>query len=274
MRYGLLPLPKDTRDFSVGAIYTLPALKELPDSFDVDTLDVKDQKESDFCAAFSSCTVSEVQEDVRLAPEWTFAMSKTLSGNVDDYGQDLRTIMKTHVKFGALEKRDSPFSVETRSPEFLRDIKNWPDLRHKALWHKKASFMDCKGPYDAFDNIRATIWKFRKENRVVESGILWGWDIHTERINDIGNPEGGHAIVYKGWKGEYLVMQNSYGRTAGRNGTHLVHRSVVNEYVGMYGAFIFQDITVDEARWYKTNNKKVDASWIMNLLMSMVNLVK
>jgi len=272
--YGLLPLPKDTRDLSVGAIYTLPALKDIPDRFEIHTLEIKDQKDTDFCAAFSSCTASEIQENVLLSPEWTFAMSKTLSGNVDDYGQDLRTIMKTHVKFGALEKRDAPFSVDTHGSDFLRDIKNWSDLRQKALYHKKASFMDCKGPYDAFDNIRATMWKFRKEKRLVESGLLWGWDTKIEKINDIGNPMGGHAIVFKGWKGDYMIMQNSYGRKAGRNGEHLVHRSIDNKYVDMYGAFMFQDITPEEARWYRDNGKKVDTTWIMNLLLSLMGVVR
>lgn len=273
MRYGLLPLPKDPRDISVGALYSLPKLSEIPDKFSIDTLEVKDQEESDFCAAYSSCTVSEIQEDVALEPAWSFAMSKTLSGDADSYGQDLRTMMKTHVKFGAIEKKQSPFSIKNKSPDFLRRIKNWPtELRQKALYHKKGSFMDCKGPYDAFDNIRACVWKFRKEKRAVESGIMWGWPVDTERINDVGTPEGGHAIAYIGWNGEYLMMQNSYGKSAGRNGVHLVHRSVVNKYVDMYGAFMFQDLSADEAKWYRDNGKKVDQSWVITLLQSFFKL--
>ena len=272
MQYGLLPLPKDERDLSVGAIYSLPKLSEIPDSFDIETLEVKDQKESDFCSAYSSTTASELQEGVRLEPSWIFAMSKTLSKDPDSFGQDLRTIMSAHVKFGGIEERTSPFSIENKSSDFLRHAENWPNLRKNALWHKKCSYMDCKGNFDAYDNIRACIWKFRKEKRLVVSGLLWGWPTETERINDVGNPAGGHAIVYKGWKGEYLIMQNSYGRKAGRNGVHLIHRSVVNKYVDMYGAYMFQDITPDEARWYKENGKKADKNWLLNMIATLFGI--
>lgn len=274
MQYGLKPLPPDTRDLSVGALYTLPKLSEIPDSFDVGTsLDIKDQQESDFCSAYASTSASELQEGIEMEPAWLFAMSKTLSGDVEDWGQDLRTIMRASVKFGGLERRHSPYSIQNRSADFLRRAENWDDaLRAKALEHKKASFMDCKGQYDAFGNLRATIWRFRKEKRAVVSGLLWGWDTKAERINDIGNPQGGHAILYRGWKGEYLIMQNSYGKEAGRNGIHLVHRNVVNKYVSMYGAYMFQDISVEEARWYRDNGTKVDKNWLINLWRSLVNL--
>lgn len=273
MKYGLLPLPPDPRDLSVGAVFTLPALEDLPDDFALKTLEVKNQGESDFCSAYSSCTVSEIQEGVKLEPSWSFAISKTLSGDAEAFGQDLRTMMKAHVKFGAIEEELSPLSVDNKNSDYLRHIENWPpELRQASLWHKKASFMDCKGPYDAFDNIRACMWKFRKEKRAVVSGLLWGWPIETERINDIGTPEGGHAIAYIGWQGECLRMQNSYGKNAGRNGVHLVRRSVVNKYVDMYGAFMFQDIKPEEARWYKENGKKADRSWVINLLASLFGI--
>ena len=273
MIYGLRELQKDERDLSVGALFSLPKLEELPDSFDIPTLEIKDQGESDFCAAYASCSASEIQEAKKLEPAWTFAISKTLSGDVDEYGQDLRTIMKTHVKFGAIEKSDVDQSIKNRSADHLRRIENWNDkLRRIAIYHKKASFMDCKGPYDAFDNIRACMWKFKNEKRAVVSGVKWGWDSDIEKIDDMGTPKGGHAILYRGWKGEYLLMQNSYGKDAGRNGVHLIHRSVVNDYVGRYGAFMFQDISPEEARWYLNNGKKADRSWLLNLISTFFKL--
>jgi hypothetical protein len=55
MKYGLLPLPKDDRDFKLGALYTLPKLSEIPDAFELDVLGIKDQRDSDFCTAFATC---------------------------------------------------------------------------------------------------------------------------------------------------------------------------------------------------------------------------
>jgi hypothetical protein len=276
-RSGLLPLQKDARDFSLGALYTLPKLSELPEKFEHDVLGIKDQKESDFCTGCATCYISELQERVKLEPSYSFALSKELSGNIEDYGQDLRTAMKTHVNFGAIEEKQSPYSVNNRSPDFLRDIKNWEgDLRIKALAHKKGSYLAVTSPtMDTFDAIRSTIWKFRKEKRGVVSGVQWDWDSEQERIDTFTGKGGGHAIAYVGWDGEYLKLVNSYGRDAGRNGFHWVHRDVVNHYADMFGAFMFIDLSKEEAKFYLDNGTKVkDIDWLWQLLQTMLSVLK
>lgn len=272
---GLLPLPPDSRDLSLGALYTLPKLKDLPNKFELDILGIKDQRSSDFCTGYATCYISELQEKVKLEPSYSFALSKELSGNIDSYGQDLRTGMKTHVKFGAIEEKQSPYSVKNKSPDFLRDIKNWEgELRLKALAHKKSTYLAVTSTfYDDFDTIRATIWRFRKEKRGVVSGVQWDWDSKQERIDTFTGKGGGHAIAYIGWDGDYLKLVNSYGRDAGKGGFHWVHRDVVNHYATMYGAFMFVDLSKDEARFYIDNGTKADVNWVIQLLQTMLKVL-
>jgi len=101
-QFGLLPLPKDKRDFSLGALYKQPKLEELPESFDLGEMRVKNQGDTDYCTAYASCLASEFQEDVSLWPDYTFAASKKISGNKDAWGQNLRHACKGQTKYGAI----------------------------------------------------------------------------------------------------------------------------------------------------------------------------
>ena len=158
---GLRVEPKDTRDIPLGALITLPKLSELPEEFELTPLEVKDQGGSDKCSAYATCTISELQEGVVLDPHYSFAVSKYLSGDVESWGQKLSYALKGHVKVGAIQKDIAPVLDETAS----RDLKNYPDLSLKALEHKKKAYVEITGQYDAYDNVRATIWKYRNENR-------------------------------------------------------------------------------------------------------------
>ena len=261
--YGLQKLLPDPRDFSLGKVVAYPALSELPDNFEHEIFKVKDQRTSDFCAAFASTSASELQEGVELSPEFLFAMSKQISGNVNAWGQDLRSIAKAHAKIGCIEKIQAPYSLDTQTVEFLRDPKNWPtDLDNEALVHAKGSFMDCKGPYDAFDNLRATIWLYRNEKKVPFFGVEWGWSTGEFYIK---KPNGGfgHAILAIGWRtigGEiYLTIQNSYGNV-GDNGKFYLSREVINSFVPTYGAIIMDDMTPAE---YQERLKALSQNWIL-----------
>src|SRR3990167_7919152 len=97
--FGLKETPKDNRDFLLGSIFRLPKLEELPNEFIFDIQKIEDQLDSDFCSAFSSSYLSELQEDVDLEPSLSFAISKVISGDPAEWGQDIRSAMKSHVDF-------------------------------------------------------------------------------------------------------------------------------------------------------------------------------
>lgn len=251
--YGLLPTPVDERDFKLGDITRLPDLSELPKNFLLKGFRVKDQKDTDFCTQFMACGMSELQEGVELCPEWAFAVSKKISGDPEAYGADLRTALSVHTKYGAVESKECPYSVENRDSEFLRRIENYDDaLFTKAITHFKKSYIKVTGQYDVFDNIRATLWKYRSEKRAVGSGVIFGWSTEDFLLDEIPYGGGGHAIYYAGWgvvdNVTYLVLVNSYGKKAGKGGTHYVSREVVNHFGSLFGAYMFLDMSPSEIK--------------------------
>lgn len=278
MRYGLKPTPRDDRDFALGAITTLPSLTELPPNFILPGIKIKDQEESDFCAGFASASMSELQEGVPLSGEWAFAKSKELSGDVDEFGQDIRTALSVHTKHGAVAESDCPYSLRNKDADFLRDIRNYPNLDKKAIKHFKKSYIKVTGPYDHFDNIRATIWKYQNEKRAVVSGLYWGWSKNQQILNTIPTEPRGHAIYYAGWReikeNIYLVLVNSYGKDAGDNGKHYISREVINHFVEMYGAYMFLDMAPDTIKYMLDNSITDRDNWITQLMKSMFTFMQ
>src|SRR3990167_3980865 len=97
---GLNPLLPDERDFSVGSIF---GTFDLPPDVDFTVsrpLRIKQQGDSDECAAYALCGVAEDTEGVELNPDYTFAKTKQLMGEFESWGADLRMAFKSAVKFG------------------------------------------------------------------------------------------------------------------------------------------------------------------------------
>lgn len=275
MNYGLKPTVPDERDFKLGSFVQLPSLSELPASFRFSPLSIKDQRQTDFCSAFMSAGMSELQEGVELSPEWLFAKSKELSGKPEEWGQDIRTALQTHTKHGAVPKAKAPYSVEKKDAEFLRYIKNWPVLDTFAIPHFKKSYAKVTGPYDHFDNIRATIWKFRSERRAVGTGVIWGWPKDQRVINTIAKNGEGHALYINGWTDDdHLEYVNSWGPKAGNKGSYYFHRDVVNFFVDIYGAYTFLDMDKETIKYMVRNGITDRDSRIVELMKVTLTLLK
>lgn len=268
--FGLRPTPEDERDFALGNVVRLPDPKTLPSNFVLEPLSTKDQKDSDFCTAFATCYMSEIQEGTELAPEWTFAVSKVLSNNPENWGQDIRYALKAHVKYGALRKTDSPFTLESSPESTLRYIENWPeDLFQKAVSFRKRSFFKISGQHDHFDNIRGTIYYFRKSKRAAGLGVNWSWPLDNPIIREKNNGIG-HMVTAIGWKEinqePYLIIHNSYGRDVGENGNFYFSRSVINYFVDLYGAYCFVDLAPEEAKLLNKYKLSTKWRWLANFL--------
>lgn len=251
IKEGLLELKPDSRDFKLGKITVLPKLEELPEEFILGPVNVKNQLDTSFCTQMATCGMSELQEGMELEPSWSYAVSQMI--NPTQWGQDMRTALKVHVKYGAIEKKDSPFDLEDETEQFLQDIDNWPkNLFTKAEEHRKKSFFTVDGPYDHFDNIRASIYRFRDLKRAVGIGFRWVWDLEEAMIPNISNGGVGHMVYVIGWTKKEgrtrLIIQNSYGKDVGDKGKHYFPREIVNETAERYGIFMFVDLSVEIAR--------------------------
>lgn len=111
LKPGLKELPADPRDFSLGQFIDWPKLEDLPEEYELVTLEVKNQQETDMCAAFAATTLSEIQEGVLLSPEYAFAKTKQIEGDYLSWGTNLRSICKMMTKIGIIEAKDAPFKL-------------------------------------------------------------------------------------------------------------------------------------------------------------------
>lgn len=269
---------KDDRDHLGGTLFDLPKIESLPKTFILSgDFKVKNQGALDFCSAYASCLASQFQEKTELEPSFSFMMSKVLTGDKEVWGQQLRDIARSHVKYGALDINDCPISmlVNTERDEIV-DVVNWGDIKKlldKAIKHKKQSFFWVTGNYDHFDNIKATLWKFKDEDRAIVFGTLWDneWLFDTRIIQNVAKSGFGHALCIVGFTEEngeeYLIVQNSWGDNS-IGGRHLFSREVINQAVDRYGAFMFSDISAEEQKWYNEHGVKIEQSFIGEIIIA------
>jgi hypothetical protein len=266
-------LKKDPRDFKLGAVFKQIKLESVPntDFRTNDTFYVKDQGEDDLCSAYAVTAVSEDQEGEELLPEYQFLKTKLLSGDIEEWGADLRDACKSAVKFGSLPVRGFiQFRKIARNLIFI--IENWPSSADEvAKIHKKSTFFSVlDGKYDTFDNIRCALWQHRDNKNSIVTGILWRpeWidapnGVIPKENRDVGF---GHAMKIFGQKnidGElYLEAQLSQGAYVGNGGLFYFPREVVNKEIGKYGAFMFNDISREEAEFYMQNKMPLENNFI------------
>jgi len=263
---GCILKTPDKRNFKLGQVFNLPKLKDLPREFCLPKRPIKDQGGSDKCTAYASCSASELQEDVELNPDFTFAVGKDIEGNPDSWGCDIESMLKAHTKIGAIEQKDVPQNFVPNSTE-ARYLKNWDtSLVEKAHLNKKETYFEIEGPYDAFDNIKASIWYFRDTKKAAIIGVVWSWGNKTY-IDSVDDDGGGHCIHIIGVKlhkgKEYLIVPNSYGENFGDKGYNYLSREVINHYVDMYGAYMLVDMEREDAEWYINNKIKKDDNWLV-----------
>lgn len=274
LRQGLRPLKQDIRDFKLGAIYHLPESSELPEEFILEGVIIEDQSahgEDDFCSAYSSCSASELQEGVKLSRRFSFAVSKELSGDRDEWGQDLRTAMASHCKVGAVAETDLNDKELLMDSTLARDIKNYrAGLKPLAVKHVKKTYIKVG---DSYEEIRKTIWRFRDEKRAVVFGVEWGWDLNDYILKGI-NSGFGHAILAIGWTKDGLLIANSAGETAGRGGLHILPKETVDYFLPRFGAFVFVDASKEHIEWLMKNQINSDDDLLLQLLKLIKNLIK
>jgi len=284
---GLTDHREDERDFKLGSIINLPKLSEIPDEFIVeDPFEIKDQGESDLCTAFAGTLASEIQEGLKLSPEYQFAKTKQITGNPEEWGADMRDMLKSLCDYGSVEIQNVPDSLKLDSNasnrDRISDYANWPEsLDIEASRHKKRSFFKVSGPYDLFDNIRATMWKFRNEKRYVIIGAKWkhAWTVADGAVIPKDKFDGGfgHAFVFNGTKKVndeiMLVAVLSNGVSFGDNGRYYFPREVVNRDF-IWGGYTLLDISKDDAKLLIDKNMKIHLLWLAKVLQKLTQFFK
>lgn len=252
---GLISDESDTRDFSFASVFGQTVVP-LEDFVVAEPLSILDQYSSDLCTSFSTCAVSEMQEKVPLAPEYTFMKTKYLMGSWQGWGAGLRDAAKSHTKFGALKKRDCPFSLAEHGRDFVANHENWPiNLDKLAAVHKKKAYFSIDGTGNLFEDIRSALWLNRQDKQSVFTGCIWRpfWLRAKSGIitNETQNGGFGHSFAFIGQKiinsKPYLVVQLSNGTDIGDRGLFYFPENVIlREF--KFGAFSFRDIPSNETK--------------------------
>ncbi len=258
-RYGLKQLAPD-KDFKLGNIRRLPSITSIPPQLILGYPTIYDQKTSDFCAGAASAAATELQENEPISFEWLFAAAKKISGDpLDSFGVDLRSICKVHTKLGALPRSKAPFSVDTHPVDFLRDIRNWPaDLLNYAASNRKETYFKVTGPYDHFDNMRATMYLTKA---AVIFGVNFGWPLEQVEIDTPATNGEGHAMCAIGYTDNYMIARNSLGGDVGDKANHYIHRDVINSNIDTYGAFVLLDMPREDVEWHIDNSIYMEDPW-------------
>ena len=250
--------PRDKRDFKLGKVFGMVDISEIPDRDFVvaEPLEIKDQGNSDLCAAFSACSVSEDQEGISLDPCYFFAKIKQIAGEYFSWGADLRTTCKAAVKYGFIEILQSLYNLENKSRNFIANWRNWPlGLDQFAQEHAKQSFFAIEWQKDRFDSFRSALWQFRNKRCSILTGVKWQreWTAAEGGIipKEMGTQTGGHALKIFGQKiidGEiYIVAQLSNGIEIGDKGIFYFPRKVINRDF-TFGGYMFLDMDPEEAK--------------------------
>lgn len=291
---GLQPTPDDPRDFNFGQVFGLIPIEQVPntDFWVSKPLRIYDQRSTDMCTAYAVVAVSEDQENVGLSPFYQFAKTKEISGDPEAWGADLRSACKSAQKFGSAESKDVEGAeiYKQDSPQSNTDWRNHfatgtykeylPDIDQKAKNHAKQSYFKIEGQYSVFDNLRAALWQNRATQRSIFTGCTWreGWTYDPGGIvpKEESRPLFGHAFkifgqVYK--NGElHLVAQLSNGEQIGERGVFYFPKEVVNRDFN-FGAYMFVDMPVEEAKFLVENKLTVRTSWFEKFLINLRNNV-
>lgn len=285
---GLIPLPKDERDFRLGSISRNIIKEELPQEDFVVAWPIKikfqDSAREDFCTGMSSAAVTEDQEDEEMSGEYQFAKIKQIIGEYKSWGADLRSAVKSLVNYGSLPQSIADEYIKKTFGEQPKrdDMANWKNwdvsLDNIAFKNRKMSFFEVDGPFDSFDNIRGRMFQNLKDKNTVLCGVEWKPEWTNAKggiIEKLTNTKGfGHAFKIYGQKiinGKiYLRAQLSNGANIGDAGTFYFSREVINDGVAKFGLFMVKDIERENVETMIQTGIKLED----NILKKMWKLIK
>jgi hypothetical protein len=208
-------------------------------------------------------------------------MMKDMVGNPESFGGDLRDALSVPVKTGSIPLTARPSELVGKPLSHLRYIANWRGISDllALAWRRRAKsyvFIKPTQGMDAFDTIAATMWYFlqKGDKRAAVFGTFWDWSLSQYVINTLWNNEHfGHAMTYIGKTTingvKYLVVEQNYGPTAGRNGQHLFSREVVNASENIFGVGTFTSYTPDEIRTMVDNGYKADKNVLLSTMIAL-----
>lgn len=236
------PLIPDRRDarflhskkFGLAALHTLPpqGLGRVP-------YKINQQGDTFFCTAAGTSSAAEYEAGRKFSFEFQVAAISRRVGKPILDGAEPRLALQARVAYGCLPDEMTPAHLRL-DPEDAEVIADWREWRQD-LWDAARAFV-AEGffwlgeEYEPFDQVREALWSARAENQVVMANGRWYQSWNNVRADGIlPAPTGGYALheyAIIDWRlingSEYLVIQNSCGKSYGDKGLQYIDRATMN----------------------------------------------
>jgi C1A family cysteine protease len=222
---------KDNK-LALGSLFSIPDLRDyvaktvkttFPKTFELGIMpDVKNQGTVGSCVAHSLATVTEYFNEKEtgkfIEMSTGYVYGNRLLSTYKGSGMYLRDAIKTLAKFGNVPFTDFPHNVEV--PYAIAEYEKVADkLENVGLNYKIESYFKFKDD----ESIKAHLM----DGNLVVFAMKWFDDI---KIRDgvmitsekTSKKTGGHCMVIYGWNETGWLVQNSWGKIWGNNGTFIL----------------------------------------------------
>lgn len=227
---GLLPTPKDERDFGTSIFnwfgYTPQHIRHI-----IETLSIRNQGSLNTCQWNATTVQKEPDEEMKLNTRLLVCKGNKLGLVSGDGFSNLRSGQKVLHDWGIPAKDVLP-EIANAWKDYISPN---PDLyQDRASQHKIGSYWSVSSRND--------VLKLLDDNRIVVTGIMWWtgfnqgggfkdpWIIYQH----VGYKVGGHAFVIIGYDMNYhgrkvWICQNSYGSSWGDGGKFYIDMDYMDD---------------------------------------------
>lgn len=253
-KYGSLSSPLDLRDFKVSLSNNI----ELPTSFTLSNTTIKDQGYVNSCVAHALSSLLEQKYKNIYSTGWIYGYRP--EGYYQGDGMYPREALNTLLKKGAV--KNDIFNVNVEMEEAKIKVNNKLDLLEAEAEDTK---IKAYARLNSINEIKS--WLYTKQTPVPVSIATDNLIINKDNIIEIPKtyPNSGHMMLIIGYNELGFIVQNSWGKDWGNNGTAILP----------YEYQIKEAWAVTTSDYITTEDiKKPNLSIIRNLIMIIIKLLK
>ena len=213
-KYGFIESPKDLRDYKINN--NVFKSISLPSNFQVKHSKIKDQGMVNSCVAHSISEILETKDGVNYSTGWIYGYRPY--NYYQGEGMVTSQALKTVHKVGYLRTDELDVNVEMNAAKEIVD-KSLHVFMDKAKVRKISSYARL----NSINEIKQAIFTSNKPVLVAIYVGNNGIELDKKNVAYIPNTfAGGHQLVCYGWNETGLLIQNSWGKNWGNNGTFIL----------------------------------------------------
>lgn len=210
---GCVPSKRDLRDYKLNRKVCNAII--LPDEFELTRPQVRSQGNVNSCVAHAVAESLEQTDGIKYSTDWVYGYRPF--PYYQGEGMMISNALKTVRQVGAVEYKDLPTNTEV--PEVKALVKeNIDTYKQLAGDHKIYTYARLHG----IQEIKNALYTSKQS---VIIAINTGDGLQLDENNVAIKPSesgGGHAVLCYGWNRQGLLIQNSWGKRWGKDGTFIL----------------------------------------------------